>query len=128
MSRAVDRVGLQTLVVDLAVGRPADAVHHDDPLGRLVGGEGGLDMGDHGVDVDRLAGTGFDDTGDDLAEPLVRDADGDRVDHGRDGVFIASSTSSGKTFSPPVLMHTEPRPSSVIPPSASTVAKSPGQE
>ena len=37
-------------------------------------------------------------------------------------VFSTSSTSSGNTFSPPVLMHTEPRPSSVREPSASTVA------
>ncbi len=41
-------------------------------------------------------------------------------------VFSASSTSSGKTFSPPVLMHTEPRPRRWIVPSALTVAKSPG--
>src|SRR5439155_21085464 len=38
----------------------------------------------------------------------------------------AASTSSGYTFSPPLLMHTEPRPSRVIVPSASTMAKSPG--
>ena len=38
----------------------------------------------------------------------------------------AASTSSGKIFSPPELMLTEPRPNSVIVPSASTVAKSPG--
>ena len=37
-------------------------------------------------------------------------------------VLSASSTSSGKTFSPPVLMHTEPRPNRLIVPSASTVA------
>jgi len=42
--------------------------------------------------------------------------------------FTASSTSSGKIFSPPELIDTEPRPSSVIVPSASTVAKSPGIE
>ena len=36
-----------------------------------------------------------------------------------------ASTSSGKTFSPPVLMHCDPRPSSWIVPSASTVAMSP---
>ena len=42
--------------------------------------------------------------------------------------FSASSTSSGKTFSPPVLMHTEPRPRSVIVPSSSIWAKSPGSE
>ena len=34
----------------------------------------------------------------------------------------ASSTSSGYTFSPPVLMHADPRPSRRIVPSASTVA------
>ena len=38
----------------------------------------------------------------------------------------ADSTSSGKIFSPPELMETEPRPSRVTEPSASTVAKSPG--
>ena len=42
--------------------------------------------------------------------------------------FKTSSTSSGNTFSPPVLMTTEPRPSRWIAPSASTVAKSPGTE
>ncbi len=40
--------------------------------------------------------------------------------------FSAASTSSGKTFSPPVLMHSEPRPSTMMVPSASTVAWSPG--
>ena len=38
----------------------------------------------------------------------------------------ASSTSSGKTFSPPVLTHMFPRPSKVIVPSSSRRAKSPG--
>ena len=38
----------------------------------------------------------------------------------------APSTSSGKTFSPPVFTHVLPRPSSVIVPSSSTRAKSPG--
>ena len=42
--------------------------------------------------------------------------------------FSTSSTSSGYTFSPPVLMHTEPRPSSRTVPSASTSAQSPGME
>ena len=42
--------------------------------------------------------------------------------------FKTSSTSSGNTFSPPVLMTTEPRPSRWMAPSASTVAKSPGTE
>ena len=37
-----------------------------------------------------------------------------------------ASTSSGCTFSPPVLMHTEPRPSTVTEPSSSRRAKSPG--
>ena len=46
----------------------------------------------------------------------------------RGGDFTAASTSSGKIFSPPELIDTEPRPSSVIVPSASTVAKSPGIE
>ncbi len=41
-------------------------------------------------------------------------------------LFNAFSTSSGKTFSPPVLMLTDPRPSKVIVPSASTIAMSPG--
>ena len=36
------------------------------------------------------------------------------------------STSSGYTFSPPVLMHSLPRPRRCTVPSASTVAKSPG--
>ncbi len=40
--------------------------------------------------------------------------------------FSASSTSSGKTFSPPVLMQTEPRPSSFRVPSVFTSAQSPG--
>ncbi len=37
----------------------------------------------------------------------------------------ACSTSSAYTFSPPVLMHCEPRPRTVTTPSASTVAMSP---
>ncbi len=40
--------------------------------------------------------------------------------------LIAPSTSSGKTFSPPVFTHTLPRPSNVTVPSSSTLAKSPG--
>ena len=40
----------------------------------------------------------------------------------------ASSTSSGKTFSPPVLITWLPRPSRVMAPSASTVAQSPGTD
>ena len=40
--------------------------------------------------------------------------------------FSTDSTSSGYTFSPPVLIDTEPRPSSVIVPSSSTTAWSPG--
>ena len=40
--------------------------------------------------------------------------------------FSAASTSSGYTFSPPVLMHTDPRPSRCRVPSASIVAESPG--
>src|SRR5207248_2845740 len=39
-----------------------------------------------------------------------------------------SAPSSGKTFSPPVLMQTDPRPSTRSVPSASTVAWSPGIE
>src|SRR5437588_3889047 len=39
-----------------------------------------------------------------------------------------SSTSSGNTFSPPVLMHCEPRPNSVMVPSVPTLAQSPGTE
>jgi hypothetical protein len=41
---------------------------------------------------------------------------------------MASSTSSANTFSPPVLMIEEPRPSRWILPSASTVAWSPGKD
>ena len=40
--------------------------------------------------------------------------------------FRASSTSSGKTFSPPVLMHWLPRPRRFSVPSRFTVAQSPG--
>ena len=40
----------------------------------------------------------------------------------------ASSTSSGNTFSPPVLMQFEPRPNSTSVPSAAIVAMSPGNE
>lgn len=39
--------------------------------------------------------------------------------------FSADSTSSGKIFSPPELMHIDPRPRSVIVPSSSHIAKSP---
>ena len=42
--------------------------------------------------------------------------------------FSAASTSSGYTFSPPVLIDTEPRPRSVIVPSASIRAWSPGTD
>ena len=42
-------------------------------------------------------------------------------------VFTTSSTSSANTFSPPVLTTWDPRPSSVILPSGSTVAQSPGK-
>ena len=42
--------------------------------------------------------------------------------------MTASSTSSGKTFSPPVLMQFEPRPSRISDPSAATLAQSPGSE
>ena len=42
--------------------------------------------------------------------------------------LTASSTSSGKTFSPPVLMQFEPRPSRINEPSAATLAQSPGSE
>ena len=40
--------------------------------------------------------------------------------------FSAPSTSSGKTFSPPVFTHVLPRPSRVTEPSASSRAMSPG--
>ncbi len=43
-------------------------------------------------------------------------------------VFNTASTSSGYTFSPPVLMHIEPRPSRCTVPSASMVAMSPGSD
>lgn len=39
--------------------------------------------------------------------------------------FSTASTSSGKTFSPPVLTHCDPRPKIEIVPSAATVAMSP---
>src|SRR5438270_11596180 len=42
--------------------------------------------------------------------------------------FTASSTSSGNTFSPPVLMQLEPRPRRISEPSAATLAQSPGRE
>ena len=42
--------------------------------------------------------------------------------------FSTASTSSGYTFSPPVLMHSEPRPSRCTVPSASIVAMSPGSD
>jgi hypothetical protein len=41
--------------------------------------------------------------------------------------LTADSTSSGKIFSPPELMHTAPRPSTLMVPSGSTVARSPGR-
>ena len=42
--------------------------------------------------------------------------------------LTASSTSSGKTFSPPVLMQFDPRPRRISEPSAATFAQSPGNE
>ncbi len=39
----------------------------------------------------------------------------------------AASTSSGKIFSPPELIDTDPRPNSVMVPFSSTVAQSPGR-
>ena len=44
------------------------------------------------------------------------------------GASATASTSSGYTFSPPVLMHIEPRPRRCMVPSASTVAMSPGSD
>ena len=41
-------------------------------------------------------------------------------------VLTAASTSSGKIFSPPELMDAEPRPWTVMVPSGSTEARSPG--
>src|SRR3954471_18278747 len=43
-------------------------------------------------------------------------------------ILTASSTSSGKTFSPPVLMQFDPRPRRISDPSAATLAQSPGSE
>ena len=40
---------------------------------------------------------------------------------------MADSTSSGKTFSPPVFMLTEPRPCMTMVPSSATLAMSPGR-
>ncbi len=58
-------------------------------------------------------------------EPLVGHADDQHVEHVRVR-HQRASTSSGKTFSPPVFTQVLPRPSRVIVPSASCRAKSPG--
>ena len=86
-------------------------------------------MGDELGVVDRRAGLGRAATiaVTALAPLLVGHAHDVGVDHGG-WSFSVSSTSSGYTFSPAVLMQTEPRPSSRIVPSASTVAQSPGTD
>ncbi len=43
-------------------------------------------------------------------------------------VLTAASTSSGKIFSPPELIDAEPRPWTVMLPSGSTEARSPGTD
>ena len=68
--------------------------------------------------VELLALAGLDDRGHRLAVALVGDADHEDVED-RLGDLIALSTSSGKTFSPPVLTHVLPRPSRVNVPSSS---------
>ena len=67
------------------------------------------------------AGHGLDDGGDCLAEALVGKADDDGVVDERCSLS-ASSTSSGKTFSPPVLMHDRAAAEQHHVPSASTRA------
>ena len=87
----------------------------------LVAGEVRLDVGDERRRVDGVTALGLDEGRDRLAEALVGHADDGRVGHAS-WRLSTSSTSSGYTFSPPVLMHWLPRPSRRTVPSASTVA------
>jgi len=84
-------------------------------------------MRDQGPVVEFGAGLGLDDGGDGFTELVVGHADDDRV---VDVVVRLERLLDffGKTFSPPVLMQTDPRPSRLIVPSLSTVAQSPGIE
>src|SRR5262245_32850863 len=71
---------LEPLVVHLAIRRAADGVNREHSLRRLVGGQLVLHVGDDAALVERGPGGELDDRGDGLAELLVRDADGHRVD------------------------------------------------
>ena len=70
------------LVVDLAVGGPADRVDRQHALRGLVGGQLVLHVDDDGALVERGAGHELHHRGDGLAELLVGDADGHRVGDG----------------------------------------------
>src|SRR6266545_1801283 len=52
-AEALGGLGLEPLVIDLAVGGPADRRHYEDLLGRLVGGQLAADVGD---DLGRVDG------------------------------------------------------------------------
>ena len=106
---------LEALVVDLAVGGPADGVDRRARAWAPCSAARrpftwAITSASSSVGVGRQLDHG----GDGLAELLVGHARRRRRRRSPGGVLSASSTSSGKTFSPPVLMHTDPRPSSVM--------------
>src|SRR3546814_8210231 len=67
----VGRPALEALVVHLAVGRSADRVDRQHPLGRLVGGELALHVGDDLGLVEGRPGSELDHRRDRLTELLV---------------------------------------------------------
>ena len=99
-----------------------------EPARHLVGGELRARVLGELVEQGRRARSRLHDRGDPFTPPLVGYADDDGVEHVAACDFSAASTSSGYTFSPPVLIETEPRPSTVMVPSSSMRAWSPGTD
>src|SRR5581483_1111291 len=81
LSDSGDGLVFQSLVVDLAVGGPAHGVDRQHPLGRLVGGQPGLDVADQLGLVEGRAWVGLDHGRGRLAPLLVGRADHNRVPH-----------------------------------------------
>ena len=123
----VDGVALGPRVVALAVRRAWHLVDEDHPLRRLVAGELLLDAGDDRRLVDRCAGST--DVTALTAWPKRSSSTPTTRQSTTPGTRLtASSTSSGKIFSPPELITLLPRPSRISEPSAATLAMSPGNE
>lgn len=96
---AVSAHALAAGVVRLAIADAQRPVGDENPLWGLVGRQGRADMRPHVRLVERLPGRELDDRGHGLAPLRVRQAHDQRIGDGGVG-FRASSTSSGKTFSP----------------------------